>query len=125
MKSTNLPDTPAVAALVKVLESGIDPSRIDQVYDMLKLMGLVLGHSTLLAVATNPAAEAKDRVAAAKSLIHIKDSPEDIAERLQKSKLADLSVDELKTIVRKLESGERNLLTLVKESDDGTSGPAH
>src|SRR5262245_49866510 len=122
MKSTNLPDTPAVAALAEILQSGVDSNRIDQVYDLLKLMGLVLGHSALLAVATDPAAEAKDRVAAAKSLVNIKENPEEIAERLQRSKLAGLSVDELKTIVRKLESGERNLLTLVKESDDGTSG---
>ena len=125
MKSNNLPQTPAVAALTEVLESGVDSRQIDQVYDVLKLMGLVLGHSTLLSVANDPDAEDKDRVAAAKSLIHIKENPEEIAERIQRSKLAGLSVDELKGIVRKLESGERNLLTLVKESDDGTSGPAN
>lgn len=125
MKTNNLPSTPAVAALAEILQSGIDTSRIDQVYDLLKLMGLVLGHSALLAVATDPEAEAKDRVAAAKSLINIKENPDEIAERLQKSKLADLSVDELKGIVRKLESGETSLISLFEESQDGTSGPAH
>src|SRR5512142_1080048 len=116
MKTNNLPSTPAVAALAEILQSGVDTSRIDQVYDLLKLMGLVLGHSALLAVATDPEAEAKDRVAAAKSLINIKENPDEIAARLQKSKLADLSVDELKGIVRKLESGETSLISLFEES---------
>ena len=120
MKSKNLPDTPAVRALTDVLESGLSPQSLDQVYDLLKLMGIVLGHATLLEIATNPAAKHQDRVSAAKVLALVKDNPEEIAERLKRSQYSSLSVDELRAIVRKLESGERDLTSLLKESTDAT-----
>lgn len=119
MSANNLPNTPGAHTLVDVLESGLTPQTLDQVYDVLKLMGIVLGHATLLEVATNSAAKDTDRVNAAKVLATVKDSPEDIAERLKRSQYASLSVDQLRSIVRQLESGERDLTSLlVKESTD-------
>ena len=120
MSIKNLPDTPAVRALSDILESGINPQSLDQVYDLLKLMGIVLGHATLLEVATDPEAKDTDRVNAAKVLATVKDNPEDIAERLKRSHYASLSVDQLRSIVKQLESGERDLTSLLKEPTDAT-----
>jgi hypothetical protein len=121
MSTKGLPNTPAAQALTKVLESGIAPEKLDQVYDLLKLMGLVLGHSTLLAVATDVTAEAAARVSAARALINIKEDPQVIGERIRRSTFADLSVDKLKSIVRQLEAGDRDLTSLLKEQSDGTA----
>lgn len=121
MRTKNLPDTPAVRAMTDVLGSGLAPESLDQIYDLLKLMGIVLGHSTLLQIATDPEAENKDRVAAAKVLALVKDNPEEIADRLKRSQFSALSVDELRAIVRRIESGERDLTSLLKESTDGNS----
>lgn len=121
MSDNNLPNTPAVRELASVLEGGVAPETLDQVYDMLKLMGLVLGHSALLGVATDPAAEATARVSAARALINVKEDPQAIGERLRRSAFAGLSVDKLRTMIRQLEAGERDLTSLLEEPSDGTA----
>ncbi len=115
MPSKGLPATPAADALLKVLSSGIELNSIEKTYDMLKLMGLVLGHAALLEIATSPTAESAARVSAARALVNVKDDPESLAERLHSSPFRDLSIEQLKGIVRQIEAGERDITSLVKE----------
>jgi hypothetical protein len=114
----NLPQTQAVVSLEKLLQSGIDASKLDQAYDALKLMGLVLGHITLLEVANDREADEGARVSAARALTSIKEPPEAIAERIRTSSFKDLSVDELKAMLEKLIQGQ-SVTSLIQGPEDG------
>ena len=107
------------------------PARLDEVHDLLKLLGMVIGQITLLSIATNASSDPKTlaaKVAAARALVNLKESPDDIADRLRRSPFADLTTVQLEAIVAEVKKGNTDLgaiITSLKEQPDGnrTSTP--
>lgn len=95
----------AVETLDDLIHSQFSPERLDQAYDVLKLLGAVLGRYALLKVVTDPRADDKNKVSAARALVSLKERPDEIALRLRASQFADLSIDELQAIVQAAGSG--------------------
>jgi len=124
-----LHDTRSAAEVLEgLLGQGFRPDRMDQYYDTFKLMGVVLGQLALLRVVTNPLAEDKDLVSAAKALTSTREDPDQIADRLRASSLSDLTVDQLRTIISQIEAGTlgsgktdlQQLIHSVKEKSDAS-----
>ncbi len=111
----------AVDALASVLADGFQPKRLDEMYDLLKLVGVVLGQIALLEEAVD-GADPKARVSAARVLVSLKEDPAAIAERLKRSPLADLNIEQLQRIVQGVKSGETDVGKLIQEVKDGTYG---
>lgn len=96
----------ALSALDSLSSGKFELDRLDKVYDTLRLLGVVLGHMALLKLATDPEADSRARVSAARALLLTRESPESIAERLRRSTLANLTVAQLETMVQQAEAGE-------------------
>lgn len=96
----------ALHALDGLSSGTFELDRLDKVYDTLRLLGVVLGHLALLKLATDPTADSRARVSAARALLLTRESPESIAERLRRSQLANLTVAELETMVQQAEEGK-------------------
>lgn len=109
----------ALDTLTQLLSAGIAPKKLDEIHDLLRLLGVVLGQVALLDVATDPNARAQARVAAARALTDLHESPEKIAERLRRSPFADLTVAQLEGIVEAVKSGQNIQVALdtFKEPD--------
>jgi hypothetical protein len=110
----------AIAELESLVNEGLNPKSLDQLYDTLKLFGVILGYSALLDAAVN--GTDKERVPAARALINLKEDPEGIAERLRRSRFAHLSIEELKGIVQKINDGETNLKELLTPAESVSNG---
>ena len=110
----------AIAELEELVQEGLTPKSLDQLYDTLKLFGVILGYSALLDAAVN--GTDKERVPAARALINLKEDPDSIAERLRRSRFSHLSVEELKGIVQKLNSGDANLKELLTPVESESHG---
>ena len=112
----------AEAALEALINAGFRPDRLDQLNDTFKLMGVVMGNLALLKVVTNPRADEKSVVSAARALIAVKEDPETIADRLRASSLSDLSVPQLQAIINQMESSELHdidLHSLIQKVQEG------
>lgn len=74
--------------------------RLDQVYDLQRLVGPVIAYKVLLEIAIN-SEDAKERRLAASQLVSAADEdPERIAERLRASIFHDLSLEDLEAVVQ-------------------------
>ena len=102
----------ATEVLNRLVGSGFIPESLDQVHDTFRLLGAVIGQLALLKVVTDPTADNKDIVSAAKTLASLKEDPAKIAERLRTSILADLSVGQLRGIIQRVEAGDASTLDL-------------
>lgn len=111
----------AVDQLASLMTEGFQPKRLDEMYDLLKLLGVVLGYIALLEEAVD-GLDPKSRVSAARALVSLKEDPESIAERLRRSPFADLNVEQLQAIVHKVKSGETDLAKITQEVKDGHHG---
>jgi hypothetical protein len=112
--------TTAIDQLSKLYLDGYQPKKLDELYDMLKLLGVVLGQIALLEVVSNPVSnDEKAKVAAARALISLKEDPESIAERLRRSPFAELTIEELHGIVQKVQEGQTDLVALATEAKNG------
>lgn len=78
----------------------LDFSRLDQIFDLQRLMGPVISYKILLDLAINATDAKERRMAAAKILDSTKEDPAKIAERLRKSIFHDLSLEELQAVVQ-------------------------
>lgn len=78
---------------------GVSVDRLDYIYDLQKLLGVVLGLQALLQVVVL-SGDDKARVSAAKELVRLDEDPDQIAERLRSAPFSDMSVDELEAIVK-------------------------
>ena len=114
----------AEAALEALIGSGFRPDRLDQLNDTFRLLGVVMGNLALLRVVTDPHADEKAVVSAARALIAVKEDPETIAERLRASSLSGLSVEQLQAIISKMEGSNlhdidlQSLIQSAKEAQD-------
>lgn len=89
-----------IKAAQAVIGEGFSFERLDQVYDLQRLMGSVIAYKILLEIAINSIEVKERRLAAAKLLDATNEDPERIAERLRASVFRDLSLDELEAIVQ-------------------------
>jgi len=105
--------TSAVGALAGVLDVAT-PENLSTSYDLLKLLGMVVGQITLLDIATG-SADAKARTSAARALAGLKESPNEIAERLKAGPFAGLTTGDLRTVVEQIRQGKdpKQVLQLV------------
>jgi hypothetical protein len=109
----------AVETLSDLVNSGFQPGKLDEYHDLLKLLGVVLAQVALLDVVSNPVTESKDRVSAARVLLNFtKESPENIAERLRRSPFAELTIEQLQTIVEGVKKGHTDIAALVQAAKE-------
>lgn len=89
-----------------ILATGTSPDQLSVLHDQLKLLGVVMGQRVLLQSLFDPAADVKDKVSAAKTLVGIpKEKPEELSDRLRGSVFSGLSVDQLEAIIEKVGVG--------------------
>lgn len=96
--------TSADAALADVLAFPT-PENLSVSYDMLKLIGVVVGQMQLLSIAVN-STDAKAAVSAARALAALKEDPAEIAERLKAGPFAGLTTADLRRAVDLLGQGK-------------------
>jgi len=88
----------ATDIIEKVASDQVVVERLDYVYDIMRLVGAVLGLKAILETVVG-ASDPKLRLAAAKELIKLDEEPSVIVERLRSLPVANLSVQELEAIV--------------------------
>lgn len=96
------------------MNSSYTPTSLDQLHNLLGLLGAVLGQITLLEVATDPLATPAARVAAARQLVQSGEDPQSLAARLRASPFVDLSVSDLERIVQELKTRETRKIDLAE-----------
>lgn len=106
-KEETKPD--ALDALEGVLSK--TPEGLGESWDMLRLIGVVVGQVTLLDIATGTA-NATDRVAASRALVALKEEPVNIAERLRSSQFSKLNTSELHQMIEDVKGGKNPKLAL-------------
>ena len=92
----------------------LDLSRLDQIFDLQRLMGPVIAYKRLLEILINSSDDKEVRMAAAKILDHSGEEPEKIAERLRASVFSELSLEELDAVVQTGVTDPKAALKLVK-----------
>ena len=82
------------------LGQGLKFDRLDQIFDLQRLMGPVIAYKILLELAINAADPKERRLAASQLLQSAKEDPERLAERLRASIFHNLSLEQLQAIVQ-------------------------
>lgn len=103
----------ASEALKSLVDIGFTPEGLDQEYDVLRLLGMVMAQVALLDVITDPKAKSADRVAAARILSDAKESPEAIVQRLRESSFARLNTAELTRMIQEVREGKETVKGLI------------
>lgn len=100
-------DSPPSPDEISAFESVLDmtPEGLSATHDFLRLMGTVIGQITLLSIATGSEGPSAPRVAAARALRDLEETPEAIAERLRSTQFEGLDTKDLHTIVEKIREG--------------------
>jgi len=100
-------DKETMAKLDKVIDqaqtivgSGLSFERLDQIFDLQRLLGPVIAYKRLLEITMNSIDVKEQRLAASKLLDAAGEEPEKIAERLRASIFHDLTLDQLELIVQ-------------------------
>lgn len=83
-----------------IIGSGVSFDRLDQIFELQRLMGPVIAMKILLEVAINSADPKERRMAASKILDSASEDPERIANRLRASMFHDLSLEQLQAVVQ-------------------------
>jgi hypothetical protein len=94
------------------LGDGLELSRLDQIYDLQKLLGPVIAYKVLLGIVINSGDPKEQRLAASKLLDSAGESAERVAERLRASVFRDLSLSDLEAIIQ---TGHTDLSKAVAE----------
>ena len=99
---------------------GLKFDRLDQIFDLQRLMGPVISYKILLEIAIN-ATDVKERRMAASKLIDAAggEDPARIAERLRASIFDSLSLDQLQAIVQTGITDPEKALKKLSEVSDG------
>lgn len=93
----------------------LDFSRLDQIFDLQRLLGPVIAYKALLEIVINSSDSKECRMAAAKILDHSGEDPEKIAERLRASIFSELSIEELQAVVQTGITDPKAAIKLVKD----------
>ena len=84
----------------EIVGSGVTFDRLDQIFDLQRLLGPVIAYKVLLEVAINSADVKEKRMAASKLIDAASEDPEQIANRLRASIFHDLSLEQLQAVVQ-------------------------
>jgi hypothetical protein len=90
----------AAEAFISSDGGGLQFDRIDQIFDLQRLMGPVIAYKVLLDITINSADAKERRMAASRLLDSAGEDPEKIAGRLRASIFHDLSLEELQAVVQ-------------------------
>jgi hypothetical protein len=90
----------SIAQAEAVIGGGITFDRLDQIFELQRLMGPVIAYKILLEVAINSADAKERRMAASKLLDAASEDPEKIANRLRASVFHELSLEQLQAVVQ-------------------------
>lgn len=93
----------------------LDLSRLDQIFDLQRLMGPVIAYKALLEIVVNSTDDKERRMAAAKILDHSEEDPQRIADRLRSSVFSELSLEELQAVVNTGITDPDKAIRLVKD----------
>ena len=85
----------SIEAAQAIIGDELDLSRLDQIYDLQRLMGPVIAYKRLLEIIINTKDEKEARQAAQALLTTASEDPEKIADRLRASVFSDISIEEL------------------------------
>ena len=96
----------------------LEPGQLSSLTDRLGLIGLVLAQLALLDIVADDGASTTARVQAAKELTSLVKDPQTVSERLKSSQFEDMTPDELKKLVRDLQSGKVELAELLQEGTE-------
>lgn len=102
-------------ALRDLVDEGLSLSRMDFLFDQLKLVGAVMGLRALVQIVTFGENESAV-VAAARILTQLDEEPEKITARLKSAPWADLDMSQLEHVVDRLTGGETDLKKLIAEA---------
>ena len=102
-------------ALRDLVDQGLSLSRMDFLFDQLKLVGAVMALRALVKIVTFGENESAV-VAASRILTQLDEDPEKITARLKSAPWADLSIDQLEHLVDRLTGGETDLKKLIEEA---------
>ena len=83
-----------------VIGEGIRFDRLDQIYDLQRLMGPVIAYKVLLEIVINSGDDKERRMAASKLIDAASEDPERVANRLRASIFHSLSLEQLEAIVQ-------------------------
>ena len=89
-----------IEAAQSVVGENMKFERLDQSFDLQRLIGPVISYKILLEIAINSNDVKEKRLAAAKLIDAVNEEPERIAERLRASIFAVLDLDQLQAIVQ-------------------------
>lgn len=81
------------------LGDDIEFTRLDQIFELQRLIGPVVAYKILLGIAINSADDKERRLAASKILDAAGEEPEVVAARLRASIFKDMTIQELEAIV--------------------------
>lgn len=92
--------TRTIEAAQNIVGTGQDFERLDQIFDLQRLIGPVIAYKVLLEITINSVDPKERRLAASQLLSSVDESPEKIADRLRSSLFQSLSLEELEGIVQ-------------------------
>ena len=104
----------SIQAAQEIVGDGLDLNRLDQIFDLQRLLGPVIAYKRLLEIVINSSDDKEVRMAAAKLLDHSSEDPERIAERLRASIFSELTLEELEAVVDTGITDPQRALKLVK-----------
>lgn len=87
-------------AAQEFIGSDLKFDRLDQVFDLQRLIGPVIAYKILLELAINAVDPKERRLAASQLLQSAQEDPEKLADRLRASVFHDLSLEDLEAIVQ-------------------------
>ncbi len=90
----------AAEAFISSDGDGLQFDRIDQIFDLQRLMGPVIAYKVLLDIIINSADVKERRMAASRLLDSAGEDPEKIAGRLRASIFHDLTLEQLQAVVQ-------------------------
>lgn len=97
--------------------SGMKFDRLDQIFDLQRLMGPVIAYKILLEIAINSGDAKEKRLAASKLLDAVNEDPDKIAERLRASIFHDIELDQLEAVVQTGITDPEEAIRRLREKD--------
>lgn len=108
-----------IKAAQSILGEDLELDRLDQIFDLQRLIGPVIAYKVLLNIVINSVDPKEQRLAASQLLSSADEDPERIAERLRASEFRDLSLEDLENIVQSGVTDPEKAADKIKEIREG------
>jgi hypothetical protein len=89
-----------ISAAQDFIDDDFQYDRLDQIFDLQRLMGPVIAYKVLLDLTINAADPKERRLAASQLLSSATNDPEKLAERLRASLFVNLSLEQLQAVIQ-------------------------